>query len=178
MDNTLQLIDELIAEHKTVGEKTRSLEKAANDVRLLSGLKEAGDTIVRGEIIQDADLKNLAQIINIIAGWLEKHFEREETTLRHAVINYGNNRFVSALDSLLFEHAELRDRILHARVHIDELLGGSLDQVRRDASIRDLKVHLEHSRKLLETHAAKENHFLAEMRQHLKKTFKRKEKQR
>ena len=72
MEDTLQLIDELIAEHKTVGEKTRSLEKAANDVRLLSGLKEAGDTIVRGEIIHDADLKNLAQIINIIAGWLEK----------------------------------------------------------------------------------------------------------
>ena len=55
---------------------------------------------------------------------------------------------------------------------------GSLDQERRDASIRDLKAHLEHSRKLLETHAAKENHFLAELSQHLKKTFKRKEKQR
>jgi hemerythrin-like domain-containing protein len=176
--DTLQLIDELIAEHKAVGEKTISLEKAANDVRLLSSLKEAGDTIVRGEIIQDADLKNLAQTINIIAGWLEKHFAREETALRHAVINYGNNRFVEALDSLLFEHTELRDRLLHARMHIDELLGGSLDQVRRDASIRDLKVHLEHSRKLLETHATKENHFLGEIRQHLKKTLKRKEKHR
>ena len=178
MDNTLQLIDELIAEHKTVGEKSRTLEKAANDVRLLSGLKEAGDTIVRGELLQDADLKNLAQIVNIIASWLETHFQHEETALRPAVINYGNNRFVAALDSLLFEHAELRDRIVHARMHIDELLGGSLDQERRDASIRDLKAHLEHSRKLLETHAAKENHFLAELSQHLKKTFKRKEKQR
>jgi len=161
-----------------VGEKTRTLEKAANDVRLLSGLKEAGDTIVRGELLQDADLKNLAQIVNFIASWLETHFQHEETALRPAVINYGNNRFVAALDSLLFEHAELRDRIVHARMHIDELLGGSLDQERRDASIRDLKAHLEHSRKLLETHAAKENHFLAELSQHLKKTFKRKEKQR
>ena len=178
MDNTLQLIEELIEEHKGVPEKTRSLEKAANDVRLLSGLKDAGDTIVRGELLQDGDLKELAQIVNIIASWLEAHFTREETVLRPAVINYGNNRFVSALDSLLFEHAELRDRLVHARMHIAELLGGSLDQERRDASIRDLKVHLEHSRKLLETHAAKENHFLAEIRQHLKKTFKRKEKQR
>jgi hemerythrin-like domain-containing protein len=178
MDNTLQLIDGLIAEHKTVPEKTRSLEKAANDVRLLSGLKDAGDSIVRGEILQDADLKNLAQIVNILASWLETHFTREETALRQAVISYGNNRFVAALDSLLFEHDELRDRIVHARMHIGELLGGSLDQVRREASIRDLKAHLEHSRKLLETHAAKENHFLAEIRQHLKKTFKQKEKQR
>jgi len=127
--------------------------------------------------LQDADLKELAQIVNILASWLETHFQHEENALRPAVINYGNNRFVAALDSLLFEHAELRDRIVHARMHIDELLGGSLDQERRDASIRDLKAHLEHSRKLLETHAAKENHFLTELSQHLKKTFKRKEKQ-
>ncbi len=178
MDNTLQLIDELIAEHKAVPEKTRTLEKAANDVRLLSGLKDAGDTIVRGEILQDADLKELAQIVNILASWLETHFQHEEKALRPAVINYGNNRFVAALDSLLFEHTELRDRVLHARMHIDEILGGSLNQERRDASVRDLKMHLEHSRKLLETHAAKENHFLAELRRHLDKTFKRKEKQR
>jgi hemerythrin-like domain-containing protein len=147
-------------------------------VRLLSGLKDAGDTIVRGEVLPDPDLKNLAQILNILASWLEAHFIREETALRQAVINYGNNRFVAALDSLLFEHDEIRDRLVSARAHIEELLGGSLDQVRREAAVRDLKAHLEHSRKLLETHAAKENHFLAEMRRHLQKTFKQKEKQR
>jgi hemerythrin-like domain-containing protein len=175
MDETLQLIDQLIAEHKTVGEKNRSLEKAANDVRLLSGLKQAGDTFVRGGISQNEDLKNLAQIINIIAAWLDKHFNREETALRPAVIKYGNNRFVNSLDSLLFEHSELRDRLLHARMRIDELLGGSLDQVRRDAAVRDLRVHLNHSRKLLETHAARENHFLTELSRHLKKAARRKE---
>ena len=88
MDNTLQLIDELIAEHKTVPEKTSSLEKAANDVRLLSALKDAGDTIVRGEILQDADLKELAQMVDFIASWLEKHFAREETALRPAPIQH------------------------------------------------------------------------------------------
>jgi 5-methylcytosine-specific restriction endonuclease McrA len=40
-----------------------------------------------------------------------------------------------------------------------------------------LRVHLNHSRKLLETHAAQENHFLAEFRRHIKKTVRTKEKQ-
>jgi hemerythrin-like domain-containing protein len=175
MDDVLALIDQLIAEHKEVGEKSASLEKAANDVRLLTGLKEAGTMFVRGQISQDEDLKNLAQIINIIAAWLDKHFEREETALRPAVVKYGNDRFVGSLDSLLFEHSELRDRILHALVHIDELTGGSLDRARRDASVRDLKLHLNHSRKLLETHAARENHFFAEFRRHLSKAARGKE---
>lgn len=175
MDNTLQLIDQLIAEHKVVGEKTQSLAKAANDVSLLSGLKDVGDEFVRGAIPQDADLKNLAQIVNIIAAWLEKHFEREENVLRPAVIKYGDSEFVNSLDSLLFEHSDLRDRMLHARMHIDELLGGSLDQVRRDASLRDLKVHISHSRRLLETHAARENHFLTEFRRYLTRAARRKE---
>jgi hemerythrin-like domain-containing protein len=177
MDETLRLIDQLIAEHKTVGEKTQSLEKAVNDVRLLSGLKEVGDTFVQGDIPQDADLKNLAQIISIITSWLDTHFEREEKILRPAVIKYGNNKFLDSLDTLLFEHSDLRDRMLHARIHIDELLVGGLDPVRRDATVRDFRVHINHSRKLLETHAAQENHFLTEFRRHLKKASRGKEKQ-
>jgi hemerythrin-like domain-containing protein len=169
MDDTLRLTDQLIAEHKTVSEKTRSLEKAANDVRLLSSLKDVGNMFVQGALPQDADLKNLAQVVNFIADWLDKHFDREENVLRPAVRHYGNEKFVASLNSLLFEHTDLRDRLLHARMHIDELLGGSLDPVRRDAAVRDLRVHIAHSRKLLETHAAQENHFLTEFRRYLKK---------
>jgi hemerythrin-like domain-containing protein len=176
MDDTLRLIDQLIAEHKTVAEKAQSLEKAANDVRLLSSLKDVGGMFVQGDLPQDADLKNLAQVIIIIATWLDKHFDREENVLRPAVRHYGNEKFVASLNSLLFEHTDLRDRLLHARMHIDELLGGSLDSVRRDAAVRDLRVHIAHSRKLLETHAAQENHFLSEFRRYLKKAARRKEK--
>jgi hemerythrin-like domain-containing protein len=177
MDETLRLIDELITEHKVVSEKAGSLEKAVNDVRLLSSLKEVGDTFIQGDIPPETDLKNLAQVINIIAAWLEGHFEREENVLRPAVIKYGNNKFVNSLNTLLFEHSDLRDRILHARAHIDELLAGGLNPVRHDAAVRDLRVHISHSRKLLETHAAQENHLLHEFRRHLKKATRGKEKQ-
>jgi hemerythrin-like domain-containing protein len=175
MDETLQLIDQLIAEHKVISEKTRSLEKAANDASLLSNLKQAGDTFVRGDISQGEDLKKLEEMVNAINSWLDKHFSREETALLPAVKKYGDENLVNSLDSLLFEHSDLRDRMLHSRKRVDELLGSSLDQVRRDAAVRDLRVHLNHSRKLLETHAARENHFLTELRRHLKKAARRKE---
>jgi iron-sulfur cluster repair protein YtfE (RIC family) len=177
MDETLRLIDQLIAEHKNVGEKTQSLEKAVNDVRLLSGLKEVGDEFVRGAVPQGEEFKNLAQMVNIVSSWLDSHFEREENILKPAVVKYGNNRFVKSIDSLLFEHSELRDRMLHARVHIDELMAGGLDPVRHDAAVRDLRVHISHSRKLFETHAAQENHFLNEFRKYLEKSAREKEKQ-
>ena len=175
MDDTLQLIDQLIEEHRVVGEKTRSLEKAANDASLLSDLKQAGDTFVRGDIAGPDDLKKLEVIFNETDAWLNRHFNREETVLRPAVNKYGDGKLVASLNSLLFEHAELRDRMLHSRKRVDELRGGSLDWARRDASVRDLKDHISHSRRLLETHAARENHFLTEFRRYLKKAVRRKE---
>ena len=175
MDETLQLIDQLIAEHKVISEKTRSLEKAANDASLLSNLKQAGDTFVRGNISRSEDLKKLEAMLKTIDDWLEKHFNREETVLLPAVKKYGDEKLVTSLNSLLFEHSDLRDRMLHSRKRVDELLGGSLDQLRRYTSARDLRVHLNHSRKLLETHAAKENRFFTELRRQLKKATKRKE---
>lgn len=177
MDETLGLIDQLIAEHKVITEKTRSLEKAANDASLLSNLKQAGDTFVPGDLSQNENLKKLEGMLKTIDTWLEEHFNREEAALLPAVKKYGDEKLVTSLNSLLFEHSDLRDRMLHSRKRVDELLGGSLDQVRRDASARDLRVHLNHSRNLLETHAARENHFFAELRRHLKKATKRKEKQ-
>ncbi len=176
MNDTLRLIDQLIAEHKAVGEKTQSLEKAANDVRLLSDLKQARDTFLEGDIAGRDDLKKLEALFNEMDTWLDKHFKREETILQPAVRHYGNEKFVASLNSLLFEHTDLRDRLLHSRKRVDELLGGSLDQARRDAAVRDLRVYINHSRRLLETHAAQENHFLTEFRKHLKKAARGKEK--
>jgi len=176
MNDTLEVIDRLIEEHKAVGEKAGALENAANDARLLSGLKQARDTFVPGDAAQRESLQRLNDMLTAIEALLGKHFEREETVLQPAVAKYGGAGVNASLKSLLFEHADLRDRMLHARKRVDELLGSSLDDVRRDASARDLRVHINHTRKLLETHAARENHLLTEFRQHLKKAIRQKEK--
>ena len=176
-DDIAQLIDQLIEEHKVVGEKAASLEKAVNDASLLSNLKVARDTLVPGDAAQREGLVRVNEMLTAIEPWLEKHFDREETALQPAVAQYGSKNLVSAFNSLLFEHSDLRDRMLHARKRVDELQGGSLEGPRRDAAARDLRVHINHSRKLLETHAARENQLLTELRRHLKKATRGKEKQ-
>ena len=176
MDDTLQLIDQLIAEHKIINERAESLEKAANDASLLSDLKEARDTFVPGELFQSENLQKLEQMLEAIYTWLEKHFDREETVLLPAVEKHGEEKFVTALNSLLFEHTDLRDRLSHSRKRVTELLSGRLAQNLWDATANDIRTHLSYTRKLLATHAAKENHFFTELRRHLKKASQRKEK--
>jgi hemerythrin-like domain-containing protein len=176
VDQTLELIDQLIEEHKVISQRSASLEKAANDAGLLSGLKKTRDTFTADELSRGENLKELDEMLAAIASRLERHFKREETVLLPAVKKQGKEKLVNALDSLLFEHSDLRDRLLHSRKRVDELRGGSLDPAHRDASAHDFGIYLNHSRKLLETHAARENHFFNELRRHLKKTASRKEK--
>jgi hemerythrin-like domain-containing protein len=176
VDKTPELIDQLIAEHKVISQRSASLEKAANDAGLLSGLKKTRERFTTDDLSRGESLKELDEMLAAITSRLERHFKREETVLLPAVEKYGNEKLVNTLNSLLFEHSELRDRLLHSRKRVDELRGGSLDEAHRDASAHDFGIYLNHSRKLLETHAGRENHFFNELRRHLKKTASRKEK--
>ena len=175
MDETLKLLEELVAEHKVINEKTGSLEKAANDASLLSNLKEARDTFIPGDVSRSESLPALEEMLKAIHSWLEKHFDREETVLLPAVKKRGDEKLVAALDSLLFEHTDLRDRLSHSKKRVAELLSGKLPGNLQEAGISDMRTYLSHTRKLLATHASKENHFFTELRRHLKKAGKREE---
>lgn len=176
MDTTLQLIDQLIAEHKTITENARSLGKTANDVTLISNLKQAKDSFLDGGGSPTVDLKVLEGMLGEIETSLGKHFSREETVLLPAVENDGDSRLVTALNSLLFEHSDLRDRLLHSRKRVDELKDWSLPQNVWYSRAGDLRAYIIHTINLVETHAARENHFLKELRQYIKKHGKEKEK--
>ncbi len=176
MDATLQLIDQLIAEHKTISEKARSLGKTTNDVTLIANLKQVKNTFLESDGAPTVDLKLLERMLEEIETRLGKHFSREETVLLPAVEKDGNDKLVTALNSLLFEHSDLRDRMVHSRKRVDELKDLSLSQDVWYSRAGDLRTYLGHTIKLVETHAAMENHLLRELRQYLKKHKKSKEK--
>lgn len=169
MDTTLQLIDQLIAEHQTIGEKTKSLAKTTNDITLISNLKQVKNEFTEGDGAPTVDLKRLDLMLEEIEAWLGKHFSREETILLPAVEKLGNDRFVTALNSLLFEHSDLRDRMVHSRKRADELKDWSLPQAVWYSRAGDLRTYISHTIKLIETHAARENHLLKEIRRYFKK---------
>ena len=99
MEDILKLIDQLIAEHKAISERTLSLEKVANDASLLADLDEAKTTFVPGRFNQSQSLKELQEMLAGINTWLDRHFNREETILLKAVEADGDRKFITALNS-------------------------------------------------------------------------------
>jgi iron-sulfur cluster repair protein YtfE (RIC family) len=170
MNETLQLIDQLIAEHKVIKEKTESLEKTANDASLLTDLAKARDTFVPGQPNQSPSLQKLNEMLESIDAWLKKHFEREETALLPALRKLDNQELLMSLEALLFEHTDLRDRMFHSRNRVTELLSGQLAANIWEATAKDIRVHLSHTWKLLVTHAGNENRYFNDLRKKLKKT--------
>jgi hemerythrin-like domain-containing protein len=171
MADTLQLIDQLIEEHKMIAEKTRSIENAVNDSRLIADITQARDTFVPGKFDQVQKLKELEEMLKAIEIWLEKHFSREETILLHAVEEFGDTELVTALNKLLFEHSDLRHRLVHSKKRVAELLGGSLSRTIWDTTAIDTGTYLGHTRTLLGTHAGAEDQLFSKLRKKIKKSI-------
>ena len=167
MTTAVELIDQLIAEHKLIDERTENLEHTASDASLLKDLQDARETFIPGRLDQSKNLDKLRSMLDSISPWLNKHFEREETALLGMVEELGDRELITALNSLLLEHTDLRNRIFQLEDHITELKSGSLARHRWDASANDMRAHLTHTRKLLGAHAAMENDLFVELRRHL-----------
>lgn len=168
MDIALELIDQLIAEHKSIADKTKSVNEA-NDDTFIAGLKKMKNHFAEGKEAITVDIKSLERVLEEIGSQLGKHFSREETVLLPIVEKDGNEKLLTALNPLLFEHSDLRDRLVHIRKRVDELKNWSLAQDIWYSRAGDLRVYITHTTKLIETHAARENHLLKEFRQYLKK---------
>jgi hypothetical protein len=69
METTLQLIDQLIAEHKSLGEKTKSLNKTTNDTTLISDLKKTKNEFTEGDSGPSVDLRRLDNMLEEIETW-------------------------------------------------------------------------------------------------------------
>ena len=166
-DETLALIDKIIAEHQVVFERFKSLDKVVGDVEAIAGMEEAKEAFMPGRFDQKEGLKKLQESLETIDQGLQAHFNREETALLAAFEKHGDRKLVSALNSLLLQHGNLRDRFAHSKKHVAELVGGGLARHKWEASVHDMRAHISHTRKLLEAHAAGEQPLLVELRRQL-----------
>jgi hypothetical protein len=164
MPSTIELIDQLIAEHKIFNERTANMEQVANDAHLLDGLDEAKDTFTATKPGPSGGLARLESLLEDITPWLNRHFDREETILLKAVKERGSQEMVNSFNALLLEHTDLRTRIAQTKEQIESLKSGALARHRWEAGANDIRDHLAHTRTLLEAHANMENTLFAEMR--------------
>jgi len=168
MENLLKLIDALIAEHKEVKDRTYLLENVSNDTTLLSDLAKARKNFVSGRLDEARNLQTLEETLIAIDIWLKKHFSLEENILLKTVKSQLDQKIVDSLNSLLFEHSDLRARMEHSKKRVNELISGSLAPNIWDATANDTSVYINHTVELLQTHAERENILLSEMRKNLK----------
>ncbi len=160
----VSLIDQLIREHQQIFASAQAI----NDAAAMLELDKAKDKFVPGRLVDHQQgLQKLAESLQLINTGLEAHFKREETSLLVAFEKHGGKTLVSALQSLLLEHDNLRERFVHAKKKVAELTGGEMSRHTWEASAHDMRAHLTHTLKLLTTHAHAEQELFHKLRAEL-----------
>lgn len=168
MERVLALIDAIIAEHKQIIEDIASSEHVADDLGAILELGRATDVFEPATLDRKRrSLQGLQQSLEKVDKELQAHFGREETALLTAFEDYGGRTFASALRALLVEHEELKNRIAKSKQDAAELAFGELSHGVWEGSAYGVRVHIGHTRKLLEAHAQSEQELLQTLRKEL-----------
>ena len=167
MEEAIALIDRIIAEHKTILRRVQTLERVANDAEAMMGFEKAKDAFMPGRLEPQKGLQKLQERLETVDKGLRAHFKREETGLLSAFEKHGDKELASALQSLLLEHKDIRNRLGHSKRHVAELVSGNMARHLWEASAHDMRAHLSHTRKLLEAHASIEQELLQKLKRQL-----------
>lgn len=168
MEEALSVVERIIEEHKAIKQNFQTLEQVANDVSALLELEETKEDFMPGRFNQRQGLQRLAESLEVIDKGLQAHFDREETALLAVFDKHGGKELASSLRSLLLEHEDLRNRFVHSKKHVAELIGGGLSRHLWEASAHDMRAYISHTRKLLEAHAEIEQELLNRLRSRLR----------
>ena len=168
MNEVLNLIDQLIEEHKLISQKAKTVEERANDLYAISELQKTREGFMpkrTGD--QKQDLKNLQESLETIENSIRAHFDREEKGLLTAVERYGGTTIASALHTLLLEHQELKDRISRAKEEAAELGSGELSIEVGEGKAWGIRVYIDHTLTLLKEHARSEQELFQSLKTRL-----------
>ena len=167
MDRTLDLIGQVLEEHKLIIKNVRNLEQVTNDAAALLGLESAKEQFVPGRFDQGQTLQKLQEWLETIDKGIQAHFGREETALLAAFEEHGGKELASELHSLLREHENLRNRLARSREQVAELSSGGLSIQLWEASANDMRAYISHTRLFFEKHAGLERKLLQRVRSKL-----------
>ncbi len=169
MEMALAMIDKIIEEHEIIKQNIRNLERQANDIDAIGGLKKIQEASKSGKLDDKQGLQKLQGALQTIYQELQAHFNREEKGLIIAFEGYGNKKLTSTFTTLLIEHEDLRNWFARSRKCVSELIGDGISHQVWEAEVCDMQAHISRTRQLLEVHADMETELLQELRSGLKK---------
>lgn len=174
MEEIITLIDKVIEEHKVILERISDLEPLANDVGAITGFREAEDASLPISFERKQNLPKLDRLLGAISQRLRGHFNREETALLSGFHQHGDARLLSAFESLLSEHEDIRNHLIRSRNRVAQLSEDGLSRQEWEARADSMRAAMTETRELIAAHAGNEQGLLLTLRRKLLKDGKTK----
>jgi hypothetical protein len=164
MLDIIAIIDKIIEEHKILLAQAVQLENITNDAGAMMAMAKSKEVFVPGRYDQVDTLKIFEKLRNKTQEGLYAHFNREETSLLDAIVEFGNQNIITGLKKLLAEHKNLKYNLESLKIEIDELINGELSRAMWESKAYDMRAHISEIHRNLEQHAQNERILLNEIR--------------
>jgi hypothetical protein len=157
MEDTISIIDKLIAEHKQIKESIDRCVYTMDDLCAARGLEDAKESFTPGRL-EDLGQRatQLEDALELIVSTLEQHFYREEKGLLEAFERHGLAKLASLLHTLLSEHETIRTQLADMRAHAAKLTTVQTSRNVWEPNAWALRARIAHVGRELEAHALRE----------------------
>jgi iron-sulfur cluster repair protein YtfE (RIC family) len=172
VEEIITLIDQIIEEHRVILQGISDLEPLANDVGAVTGFREAEDVSLPISFERKQNLPKLDSLLEAISQRLRGHFNREETALLSGFHQHGDARLLSAFQSLLSEHEDIRNHLVRSRNRLAQLNEDGLSRREWEARADNMRAAMTETRELIAAHAGNEQGLLLALRRKLLKEGK------
>jgi iron-sulfur cluster repair protein YtfE (RIC family) len=153
----IELIDELITEHRQIGQNMKTFKQVIDDLSTAQKLEESKESLVPGRF---GDIRKTVEQLEEDLGHtvndLERHFNREEKALLDAFKRRGSTELASLLHELLSEHSAIRRLLEAASVEASELISDTSSRSVWESKAWALRARIASVGRELESHASRE----------------------
>ena len=162
----IELIDELITEHRQIGENMKACKWAMDDLCGTQRLEDAKESLVPSRF--EDSRKKVEQIdedLGRTVNDLEHHFNREENVLLESFERHGSVELASLLHELLSEPSAIRRQLEATRVEASELITDRSSRSVWQPKAWDLRARIASVGRELESHASREEDLFQQAKQ-------------
>ena len=168
MNEVLDMVNSIIEEHKEIEKIIQGTEQIVNDFGAMVEVKTATDIYEPASTDSERrSLERFRESLKKVEEGLDAHFHREETSLLKAFEERGGIVLASALNALLKEHEEIRNRLTKLEHDAAELAERESLRQSWHGKAYGMRVYFVHTRSLIEAHARSEQELFQAVKEKL-----------
>jgi hypothetical protein len=167
MTDVIGIIDKIIEEHKILLNQATQFEKITNDAGAMIAMTKSKEVFMPGRLEQSQSLKKFEDLRNKIQEGLSAHFQREETSLLEAILEFGDKNIIITLKKLLSQHWAFRTSLKDLQYESNELINGQLSRALWEPKAYIMRSHIAEMHTRLEQHAKNEQQLFNDVRKQL-----------